>query len=166
MIVKEGGVKALKIKELIEACRARGMRAYGVSEDRLREQLKQWLEMSLNDKIPPSLLLLSSVFYLPENISFEDKMKTILAHLPTELAEQTRQKLTEIEGGNVGYKERLELLKSVEKSLAEERKLADKITEKKKDKEKLAIKSKEEKEKLEKAIETAEVKPTPIDVHF
>ena len=113
------------------------MRAYGVSEERLRMQLKQWLEMSLDDKIPPSMLLLSRVFYLPENISFADKMKAILAQLPEGLAEQTRQKLTEIEGGQIDYKERLELLKSIEQNLAEERKLAEQIATAKKEKEKV-----------------------------
>lgn len=32
---------SLSVKELQAACRARGMRALGVTEDRLRDQLKQ-----------------------------------------------------------------------------------------------------------------------------
>lgn len=32
---------SLNVKELQAACRARGMRALGVTEDRLRDQLKQ-----------------------------------------------------------------------------------------------------------------------------
>lgn len=58
-IAAEGGVDALSSIDLQSACRARGMRAIGVSEDRLKEQMVQWLELSLNDKVPPSLLLLS-----------------------------------------------------------------------------------------------------------
>lgn len=42
----EGGVEALSFERLVEACRERGMRVYGMSEARLRAQLQQWLELS------------------------------------------------------------------------------------------------------------------------
>ena len=45
-IAMEGGVEALSFERLVEACRERGMRTYGMSEARLRAQLKQWLELS------------------------------------------------------------------------------------------------------------------------
>lgn len=73
---------SLSVADLQAACRARGMRALGVSEERLRSQLKQWLELSLNDKVPPSLLLLSRVLYLPEELTFSERLKTILSSLP------------------------------------------------------------------------------------
>uniref|UniRef100_A0A915CZE6 Mitochondrial proton/calcium exchanger protein n=1 Tax=Ditylenchus dipsaci TaxID=166011 RepID=A0A915CZE6_9BILA len=92
----------------------------GVSEERLRNQLKQWLELSLNDKVPPSLLLLSRALFLPEEINFVDRLKTILSVLPEELGEQTRQKITEMEGGKIDPKARLELLKSIEEGLTKE----------------------------------------------
>lgn len=41
MIAKEG-VDSLNFSELQQACRARGMRAYGVSEERLRKELRNW----------------------------------------------------------------------------------------------------------------------------
>lgn len=40
-LIAEEGVDSLNVKELQAACRARGMRALGVTEDRLRDQLKQ-----------------------------------------------------------------------------------------------------------------------------
>lgn len=40
-LISEEGVDSLNVKELQAACRARGMRALGVTEDRLRNQLKQ-----------------------------------------------------------------------------------------------------------------------------
>lgn len=40
-LISEEGVDSLSVKELQAACRARGMRALGVTEDRLRDQLKQ-----------------------------------------------------------------------------------------------------------------------------
>lgn len=40
-MIAEEGVDSLTVKELQAACRARGMRALGVTEERLKEQLKQ-----------------------------------------------------------------------------------------------------------------------------
>ncbi|KAJ1372227.1 hypothetical protein KIN20_034322 [Parelaphostrongylus tenuis] len=122
-IAAEGGVDALSTIDLQQACRARGMRAIGLSEDRLRYQLKQWLELSLSDKVPPSLLLLSRALYLPEDISFTDRLKALVQNLPEGIAESTRQKLTEMEGGQVDYKERLNLIRQIEEAIAKEKAL-------------------------------------------
>ncbi|KAE9414898.1 hypothetical protein Angca_006933, partial [Angiostrongylus cantonensis] len=123
-IAAEGGVDALSTIDLQQACRARGMRAIGLSEDRLRYQLKQWLELSLSDKVPPSLLLLSRALYLPEDISFTDRLKAMVQNLPEGMfciAESTRQKLTEMEGGQVDHKERLNLIRQIEEAIEKEK---------------------------------------------
>ncbi|XP_053125527.1 LETM1 domain-containing protein LETM2, mitochondrial isoform X2 [Hemicordylus capensis] len=65
MIAKEG-VDGLSVSELQSACRARGMRSLGLSEEQLKEQLKQWLDLHLRENVPPSLLLLSRALYLTE----------------------------------------------------------------------------------------------------
>ncbi|XP_069773939.1 LETM1 domain-containing protein LETM2, mitochondrial isoform X3 [Narcine bancroftii] len=65
MIAKEG-CDVLTVSELQTACRARGMRSLGLSEEQLREQLTQWLELHLEENVPPSLLLLSRAMYLTE----------------------------------------------------------------------------------------------------
>ncbi|CAJ0591881.1 unnamed protein product [Cylicocyclus nassatus] len=135
-IAAEGGVEALNTLDLQQACRARGMRAIGLSEQRLREQLGQWLELSLNDKIPPSLLLLSRALYLPEDISFTDRLKALVQSLPEGIAESTRQKLTELEGGKVDHKARLDLIKQIEEAIAKEKAIEE---EKKKEKEKVVL---------------------------
>ncbi|KAI6221341.1 LETM1 domain containing protein [Aphelenchoides fujianensis] len=132
LITSEGGVEALSTADLQQACRARGMRALGVSEDRMREQLKQWLELSHDDKVPPSLLLLSRALYLPEEFSFGQRLRTIVADLPELLSEETRQKLTKLEGGQVDYKERMALIKSIEEGLKNERRQSDAANAKKK----------------------------------
>ncbi|CAA9997673.1 unnamed protein product [Nesidiocoris tenuis] len=59
MMIQKEGINSLTQSELQGACRARGMRALGVSEERLKAQLSQWLDLSLVKKVPPSLLLLS-----------------------------------------------------------------------------------------------------------
>ncbi|KAK6754431.1 hypothetical protein RB195_013438 [Necator americanus] len=133
-IASEGGVEALSTIDLQQACRARGMRAVGLSEDRLREQLKQWLELSLNDKVPPSLLLLSRALYLPEDISFTDRLKALVQILPEGIAESARQKLTEMEGGKVDHKARLDLIKQIEEAIAKEKAMEEKKKEEDKQK--------------------------------
>ncbi|CAJ0582777.1 unnamed protein product, partial [Mesorhabditis spiculigera] len=125
-ISAEGGIDVLSVAELQSACRVRGMRAQGLSEQRLKEQMRQWLELSMNDKVPPSLLLLSRTMYLPEEISFTDRLKNIMQNIPEGIAEQTRQKLTEIEGGKIDHKERIALIKSIEDGIKKEKELAAK----------------------------------------
>ncbi|VDN50941.1 unnamed protein product [Dracunculus medinensis] len=120
-IALEGGVDVLNINDLQTACRARGMRSFGMSEFRLKSQLKQWLELSLNDNVPPSLLLLSRAIYVPEDITFADRLKALLSSLPSSIAEQARQKLTELEGDKINYKARLDLIREIEIGLQKER---------------------------------------------
>ncbi|CAI5452276.1 unnamed protein product [Caenorhabditis angaria] len=131
-IAAEGGIDALSSLDLQQACRARGMRAIGVSEERLKEQLVQWLELSLNDKVPPSLLLLSRTLYLPEDVSFTDRLKAIVQNLPDGIAETTRQKLTEIEGGTIDHKARIALIKSIEQAISDEKQVQKKRAEQEK----------------------------------
>jgi LETM1 and EF-hand domain-containing protein 1 len=58
------------------------MRAYGLSEDALRTQLAQWLDLSLEKKVPPSLLLLSRALLLPDRIPTSDQLKATISVLP------------------------------------------------------------------------------------
>uniref|UniRef100_A0A0N5B3H2 Letm1 RBD domain-containing protein n=1 Tax=Strongyloides papillosus TaxID=174720 RepID=A0A0N5B3H2_STREA len=121
LIIAEGGVDALSDIDVQQACRARGMRALGVSERRLRRQLKQWLDLSLNSKIPPTMLLLSRALYFPEHMNFTKRMKILLSELPKEVADEMSQKLIEIEGGKIKYEARLELIKKLEETIKDER---------------------------------------------
>ncbi|XP_063095916.1 LETM1 domain-containing protein LETM2, mitochondrial isoform X4 [Cavia porcellus] len=77
-IIAKEGVKDLSVSELQAACRARGMRSLGLTEEQLRQQLTEasqphpvpptglfpWLDLHLQENVPPSLLLLSRTFYL------------------------------------------------------------------------------------------------------
>lgn len=65
MIAAEG-VAAMSVSELQAACRIRGMRSLGLTTDQLREQMQQWLDLHLNENVPPSLLLLSRAMYLTD----------------------------------------------------------------------------------------------------
>ncbi|XP_045444829.1 LETM1 domain-containing protein LETM2, mitochondrial isoform X2 [Pipistrellus kuhlii] len=58
------GVSALSVPELQAACRARGMRSLGLTEEQLTQQLTEWQDLHLKENVPPSLLLMSRTFYL------------------------------------------------------------------------------------------------------
>lgn len=119
MISKEG-VDILTVPELQQACRARGMRAIGLSEERLRSQLTQWLELSLSEHIPPSLLLLSRVLYLPENIPAHDQLKVTIQSLPQEAGTEAKYKIGETEG-KIDNRTKIELLKQEEAAIKREK---------------------------------------------
>ncbi|KAM4036217.1 LETM1 domain-containing protein LETM2, mitochondrial isoform 2-T3 [Anomaloglossus baeobatrachus] len=65
MISKEGADN-LTVAELQAASRTRGMRSLGLTEEQLRDQIKQWLDLHLKENVPPSLLLLSRALYLTD----------------------------------------------------------------------------------------------------
>ncbi|KAJ8920446.1 hypothetical protein NQ315_005314 [Exocentrus adspersus] len=139
MIQKEG-VDSLTLGEVQQACRARGMRAYGLTEERLRSQLRQWLDLSLNEKVPPSLILLSSALMLPETIPTSDKLKATISALPETIVKQTQAAIGQKEG-KIDNQVMAEILREEEKKIKEER--AEQREEK------LKLDKEKEKEKVE-----------------
>ncbi|XP_069488237.1 mitochondrial proton/calcium exchanger protein [Ambystoma mexicanum] len=119
-LIAEEGVDTLSVKELQAACRARGMRALGVTEERLREQLKQWLELHLNQEIPTSLLILSRALYLPDTLSPADQLTTTLQTLPEIVAKEAEVKMAEVEGEKVDNKTKLEATLQEEEAIRRE----------------------------------------------
>ncbi|XP_067278119.1 mitochondrial proton/calcium exchanger protein isoform X3 [Pseudorasbora parva] len=119
-LISEEGVDSLNVNELQSACRVRGMRALGVTEDRLREQLKQWLELHLNQHIPTSLLLLSRAMFLPDTLSPADQLKTTLQNLPEIMAKEAQMKVAELDFSKVDNKTKLEATLQEEAAIREE----------------------------------------------
>uniref|UniRef100_UPI00398EE8EE mitochondrial proton/calcium exchanger protein isoform X2 n=1 Tax=Pristiophorus japonicus TaxID=55135 RepID=UPI00398EE8EE len=107
-LIAEEGVTTLNVNELQAACRTRGMRALGVTEERLQDQLKQWLELHLNQQIPTSLLLLSRAMFLPDTLSPADQLTTTLQTLPDSVAKEAQVKVAEVECAKVDNKTKLE----------------------------------------------------------
>lgn len=137
-MIQQEGIDSLNASELQQACRARGMRAYGLSEQRLRSQLEQWLDLSLNEKVPPSLLLLSRALLLPETVPTSDQLKATISSLPDTVITQTKAALGEREGKTDNLT-RLQVLQEEEKKIKEEQQ---------EQKEEMDRKAKEEKEIL------------------
>ncbi|KAK6028491.1 LETM1-like protein [Ostertagia ostertagi] len=162
-ITAEGGVDALNTIDLQQACRARGMRAAGLSEERLRDQLNSGWSCHSATRSHHLCFFYRELLYLPEDISFTDRLKSLVQSLPEGIAESTRQKLTEMEGGQVGYKERLDLLRQIEEAIAKEKAMEQ---EKKREEEKQRVLVEEtEKVKADVGVAAAEVLTASAETH-
>lgn len=119
MILKEG-IDSLTVPELQAANRSRGMRALGLTEERLRLQLEQWLELHITEKIPSSLLLLSRTMYLEEGLTPAQQLKETISVLPDETVETTKVASAMEKGEQVDNKILLEIVKEEAKAIKEE----------------------------------------------
>ena len=158
------GVESMTVAELQVACKDRGMRALGLTKEKLTKQLGQWIELSTNEKVPPSLLLLSRTLYLPENLAPEKAIEATISALPETVATGAKAKLGEREG-KIENVTRLEIIKQEEAKIQEEEKERAARREEKKKKE-LEGKLKQEqiaKEALEKAIDETILGTVPPD---
>ncbi|XP_018018231.1 mitochondrial proton/calcium exchanger protein isoform X2 [Hyalella azteca] len=115
------GVDSLSSWELQQACRSRGMRAYGMTDTRLRVQLQQWLELSLDKKVPPSLLLLSRTLYLPDTLDANASLAATISQLPDEIKTRTKAAIGKREG-KIDNRTRLEVIQVEEKRIEEDKK--------------------------------------------
>lgn len=102
------------------ACQARGIWALGVTENRLRGQLKQWLDLYLHQEIPTLLLILSLTMYLPDTLSPADQLKSTLQTLPEIVAKEAQVKVAEVEGEQVDNKAKLETTLQEEVAIQQE----------------------------------------------
>ncbi|XP_026156022.1 mitochondrial proton/calcium exchanger protein isoform X2 [Mastacembelus armatus] len=121
-LIAEEGVDSLNVNEVQAACRVRGMRSLGVTEERLREQLSQWLELHLNQQIPTSLLLLSRAMYLPDTLSPADQLKTTLQTLPEMVTKEAQLMAAEMELSKVDNKTKLETMLQEEAAIRQDNK--------------------------------------------
>ena len=89
MLIREEGIDSLNDDELRAACRSRGIRAlYGsTGPERMRKGLEEWLDLSLKQNLPSSLLVLTRAIRLTESILTKEKteeeyIQQTLASLP------------------------------------------------------------------------------------
>lgn len=119
-LIQAEGIDNLTVEELQQACRERGMRSLGVSVERLRSQLQQWLDLHLNQRIPTTILLLSRALYLPENISQEKVLKAAIQSLPKAVDNVTAVKLAQVSGERVDNTQRIEYIKREDAAIRKE----------------------------------------------
>ncbi|XP_030374112.1 mitochondrial proton/calcium exchanger protein [Scaptodrosophila lebanonensis] len=119
-VIAREGVDSLDLFELQQACKARGMRAYGLTAERLRFQLKEWIDLSLNEQVPPTLLLLSRAMLISDDSITTDKLKETMRVLPDAVAAHTRHAIGEREG-KVDNKTKIQVIQEEERRIKEER---------------------------------------------
>ncbi|CAK9438779.1 uncharacterized protein LODBEIA_P30030 [Lodderomyces beijingensis] len=112
------GVNSLSIPELQIACSQRGIRTSDVSPARMRDDLETWLDLRLRQKIPSTLLILSSVYtYGDQNKDAEtyyDALLAVLSSIPDEVYNVAKLELSD------DSKLKLDILKEQEELIDEE----------------------------------------------
>lgn len=118
------GVSSLSVPELQSACASRGLRTYGVSPARLRDDLQTWLELRLKNGVPSTLLVLSNAFVYAQGKESEmtsqiDALQAVLSSIPEELYHEIELEVHTAEGAATN-KQRLEVLKEQQELIDEE----------------------------------------------
>jgi LETM1 and EF-hand domain-containing protein 1, mitochondrial len=118
------GVDSLSVPELQMACASRGLRTYGVSPARLREDLQMWLDLRLKYGVPSTLLVLSNAFMYASGKDTEmtnqiDALQTVLSSIPEELFHEIELEVHSAEGAATN-KQRLEVVKEQQELIDEE----------------------------------------------
>lgn len=119
MIQAEGGVDALSEDELREDCRERGMLGL-LSVDEMRQQLRDWLDLSLNHSVPSSLLILSRAFTVSGKLKPEEVVRATLSSLPDEVVDTVGVTSLPSEDSVSERKRKLEFLEMQEELIKEE----------------------------------------------
>uniref|UniRef100_A0A453CBA0 Letm1 RBD domain-containing protein n=1 Tax=Aegilops tauschii subsp. strangulata TaxID=200361 RepID=A0A453CBA0_AEGTS len=83
-MIEAEGVESLSDEELRHACRERGHLDL-LSTEEMRHQLKDWLDLSLNQSVPSSLLILSRAFTVSGKMKPEEAVVATLSSLPDEV---------------------------------------------------------------------------------
>ncbi|GMM33342.1 ribosome-binding protein [Saccharomycopsis crataegensis] len=114
--IRYEGVDSLSVLELKAACRSRGLKNIDVSPGRLRDDLNTWLELRLNQKIPSTLLILSSIYTYGQSEvnSYYDALLHVLSSIPDEVYDVAKAGLSD------DYKVKLNILKEQQEKIQEE----------------------------------------------
>ncbi|CAL8099068.1 unnamed protein product [Calicophoron daubneyi] len=106
------GVDQIPSWELQSLCQDRGMRSAGLTQDRLRAQLGQWLNLSLEKNVPVTLLLFSHAISATRRAVEQFPIKEAIAQLPPAASEEvTARVLESIPPSELDVKLKLEVLR-------------------------------------------------------
>ena len=118
------GVDSLSVPELQMACASRGLRTYGMSPGRLRDDLQMWLDLRLKYGVPSTLLVLSNAFMYTQGKESEvssqiEALQAVLSSIPEELFHEIELEVHNAEGAATN-KQRLEVLKEQQDLIEDE----------------------------------------------
>ncbi|GAA0146023.1 secondary carrier transporter [Lithospermum erythrorhizon] len=125
-LIKAEGVESLSEAELREDCRERGMLGL-VSVEEMRQQLRDWLDLSLNHSVPSSLLIMSRSFTVSGKLRPEDAMRATLSSLPDEVVDTVGITSLPSEDTVSERRRKLEYLEMQEELIKEEEEREEKV---------------------------------------
>lgn len=113
------GVESLSEPELRQACRDRGKLGL-ISIEEMRQQLRDWLDLSLNHSVPSSLLILSRTFTMSGKLKPEEAVQATLSSLPDEVVDTVGVTALPSEDTVAERRRKLEFLEMQEELIKEE----------------------------------------------
>ncbi|TKY65321.1 LETM1 and EF-hand domain-containing protein 1 [Spatholobus suberectus] len=120
-LIQAEGMESLSEAELRQACRDRGLLGL-LSVEEMRQQLKDWLDLSLNHSVPSSLLILSRAFSVSGKVRPEEAVQATLSSLPDEVVDTVGVTTLPSEDSVSERKRKLEFLEMQEELIKEEEK--------------------------------------------
>lgn len=123
MTISAEGADQMSLHELQSACQNRGIQTVGLGEKRLQEELKQWIDLHLHQRISGILLILSKAFnYLPAGAEADGStqlksLELTLSSLPDNLISEAELHVSKDAATN---KQRLEVLQQQEEMIEDE----------------------------------------------
>lgn len=130
-LIQAEGVESLSEDELREDCRERGMLGFHSVEE-MRQQLRDWLDLSLNHSVPSSLLILSRAFTVTGKLKPEEAVLATLSSLPDEVVDTVGITSLPSEDSVSERRRKLEFLEMQEELIKEEEEKEEKEISKKK----------------------------------
>lgn len=124
-LIQAEGVESLSEAELREDCRERGMLGL-LSVEEMRQQLRDWLDLSLNHSVPSSLLILSRAFTVTGKLRPEEAVRATLSSLPDEVVDTVGITSLPSEDSVSERRRKLEFLEMQEELIKEEQEKEEK----------------------------------------
>ncbi|KAJ6726808.1 LEUCINE ZIPPER-EF-HAND CONTAINING TRANSMEMBRANE PROTEIN [Salix purpurea] len=118
-MIQTEGVESLSEAELRQACRDRGLLGL-LSVEEMRQQLHDWLDLSLNRSVPSSLLILSRAFSISGKVRPEEAVQATLSSLPDEVVDTVGVTALPSEDSVSERRRKLEYLEMQEELIKEE----------------------------------------------
>ncbi|CAL5214285.1 unnamed protein product [Lathyrus oleraceus] len=118
-LIQEEGVDSLSEAELREDCRERGMLGL-LSVEEMRQQLRDWLDLSLNHSVPSSLLILSRAFTVAGKLKPEEAVQATISSLPDEVVDTIQVTSLPSEDSVSERRRKLEFLEMQEERIKKE----------------------------------------------
>lgn len=134
-MIQAEGVESLSEDELRQACRERGLLGL-LSVEEMQQQLRDWLDLSLNHSVPSSLLILSRAFTVSGKVKPEEAVQATLSSLPDEVVDTVQVTSMPSEDALAEKKRKLEYLEMEEELIKEEEEEEEEEQAKMKDKQK------------------------------